>query len=411
MNIGLFTDTYFPQVSGVATSIQTLKDALEAQGHQVYIFTTTDPKVDKDAEEPHIYRFSSLPYFGFKDRRLTFRGLIRAVEIAKEVKLDIVHTQTEFSLGLIGKYVARRLKIPAIHTYHTMYEDYTHYVAKGMLIKPSAVSHLMKAYLKSMDGCIAPSERVKESLLSYGVDDIPIPVIPTGVAIKELETGQEDLHEKYGIKPGTPVVLSLGRLAFEKNIAMTISAFSEILGEVPDARLLIAGDGPAKKSLQDQVEDLGLQESITFTGMVNHDQVADYYRLATVFVSSSDSETQGLTFIEALACDRPFVAIRSPYLDQLVTDSAIGELVDDYDGFMQAVLSYLKRPVSEKDQEIRKEAVKNVDATTFANRVFAFYQEVIKNYKHDELTDDSDQLNDDEIGYIKRLLRNPFRRN
>lgn len=255
MKIGLFTDTYFPQVSGVATSIQTLKDALEEAGHSVYIFTTTDPKVGKDEYEENIYRFSSLPYFGFKDRRLTFRGLIQAVDIARELDLDIVHTQTEFSLGLIGKYVARRLKIPAIHTYHTQYEDYTHYVAKGMLLRPSAVSHLVKAYLKSMDGVIAPSERVKESLLSYGVDDIPIPVIPTGVAMKELGEGSVDLHAKYNIEPGTPVILSLGRLAFEKNVAMTISAFSEVLEHVPNAKLLIAGDGPAKKSLQEQVEE------------------------------------------------------------------------------------------------------------------------------------------------------------
>ncbi|MCO0831831.1 glycosyltransferase family 4 protein [Fructobacillus sp. W13] len=411
MKIGLFTDTYFPQVSGVATSIQTLKDALEEAGHSVYIFTTTDPKVGKDEYEENIYRFSSLPYFGFKDRRLTFRGLIQAVDIARELDLDIVHTQTEFSLGLIGKYVARRLKIPAIHTYHTQYEDYTHYVAKGMLLRPSAVSHLVKAYLKSMDGVIAPSERVKESLLFYGVDDIPIPVIPTGVAMKELGEGSVDLHAKYNIEPGTPVILSLGRLAFEKNVAMTISAFSEVLEHVPNAKLLIAGDGPAKKSLQEQVEDLELQDAIIFTGMIDHDEVANYYKLASVFVSSSDSETQGLTFIEALACNRPFVAIHSPYLDQLVTDSAIGTLVDDYDEFLDAMLSYLKRPLSEQDEAVRQHAVKNVDAQTFEARVFDFYEEVINNYQRDEQADDSDQLNDDEIGYIKRLLRNPFRRN
>nr|MCH9869460.1 hypothetical protein [Serratia marcescens] len=103
--------------------------------------------------------------------------------------------------------------------------------------------------------------------------------------------------------------------------------------------------------------------------------------------------------------------IHSPYLDQLVTDSAIGKLVDDYDGFIDAVLSYLKRPDSKEDEQVRREAVKNVDADTFANRVLAFYKEVIQNYKQDEQADDSDQLNDDEIGYIKRLLRNPFRRN
>lgn len=408
MKIGLFTDTYFPQVSGVATSIQTLKNALEAQGHQVYIFTTTDPKVDKHTPEEGIYRFSSMPYFGFKDRRLTFRGLIQAVEIARDLGLEIVHTQTEFSLGLIGKYVARRLKIPVIHTYHTQYEYYTHYVAKGMLIRPGAVGHIVKAYLKGMEGVIAPSERVKESLLSYGVT-IPIPVIPTGVAIPKREA-HHDIRQQYGLAENQPVILSLGRLAFEKNVALTISAFSELLQTIPDAKLMIAGDGPAKKSLEEQVEDMGLQDAIIFTGMINHDQVGDYYRMANVFVSSSDSETQGLTFIEALAADRPFVAVRSPYLEEVVTNKAIGTLIDDYDEFLAATLYYLQHSDTAADDRIRAAAVKNVDATTFADRVLNFYDQVLQDYHHDDDDDDSDQLTDEEVGYIKRLLRNPFRR-
>ncbi|MDF7637358.1 glycosyltransferase family 4 protein [Leuconostocaceae bacterium ESL0958] len=411
MKIGLFTDTYFPQVSGVATSIQTLKVGLEKQGHQVYIFTTTDPKVDKHQEEDGIFRFSSLPYFGFKDRRMTFRGLMQAVEIARGLDLDIVHTQTEFSLGLIGKYVARRLKIPAIHTYHTMYEDYTHYFAKGMIIKPGAVAHIVKAYLKDMNGVIAPSERVKAALESYGVQNMPIPVIPTGVALTHGQTSHTDLRSQYGIADDAPVILSLGRLAYEKNIALTISAFSEILGQFPNAQLVIAGDGPAKKSLMAQVADLDLQDHIHFTGMIPHEDVAAYYQMANVFVSSSDSETQGLTFIEALAADRPFVAIDSPYLDSIVTDPAIGTLVEDYDGFYEAVCYYLAHQSTAADQAKRQAAVKNVDADTFATRVANFYQEVQASYRQNDDDDDSDELNDDEVGYLKRLLRNPFRRN
>ncbi|CAK8053493.1 glycosyltransferase family 4 protein [Eupransor demetentiae] len=412
MRIGLFTDTYFPQVSGVATSIRTLKDALEAQGHEVYIFTTTDPKIDKNTKEEHIYRFSSLPYFGFKDRRFTFRGLIQAVEISKQLQLDIIHTQTEFSLGLMGKYVARQMKIPVIHTYHTMYEDYTHYVARGMLLKPSAVGPLVKAYLKGMSGVIAPSELVKETLIRYGVENMPIPVIPTGVPVPKLTDHEADLRAKFGFKPDQPVILSLGRLAYEKNIAMTISAFSELLQSIPDARLVIAGDGPARKSLQEQVEDLDLQDKITFAGMVNHDEVYDYYHMANVFVSSSDSETQGLTFIEAMAADRPFVAIHSPYLDNLVDSKAIGTLVDDYDDFLEAIEYYLKHANTEADSEVRHEKMKNVDATHFGKRVFAFYEDVIAGYQQEQdASQDDEELNDDEIGYIKRILRNPFRRN
>ena len=155
MNIGLFTDTYFPQLSGVATSIQTLKNSLEADGHSVFIFTTTDPHLGKGTIEPNIFRVSSVPFVSFTDRRIAVRGLFQATKIAKEVKLDIVHTQTEFAMGMIGKYVAHSLDIPAIHTYHTMYEDYLHYVLNGHLLKPYHVKQITKAYLHKMDGVVA----------------------------------------------------------------------------------------------------------------------------------------------------------------------------------------------------------------------------------------------------------------
>ncbi|MDI6553518.1 glycosyltransferase family 4 protein [Leuconostoc falkenbergense] len=407
MNIGLFTDTYFPQVSGVATSIKTLKEALEAQGHQVYIFTSTDPKVPKNKFEPHIYRFSSVPYLGFKDRRLAFRGLIQAVEIAKSVQLDIVHTQTEFSLGLLGKFVARQLKIPAVHTYHTMYEDYTHYFAKGMLIGPNGVGRIMKAYMMSMAGVIAPSKLVQDTLVRYGIT-VPMRIIPTGVSLPKRRSIQVNLRHNYHFYDTQPIILSLGRLAFEKNVAMTISVFSELLQVMPDARLVIAGDGPARKSLFEQVAELELEDKVIFTGMVNHEDIGDYYQMANVFVSSSDTETQGLTFIEAMAANRPFVAIHSPYLDNLVDNEAIGTLVSDYDELLAAVQKYLERPNTLADEQVRQAKMKDVDATKFAERVLAFYQDTLADYHADDV--DDEYPNDEEVGYMKRILRNPFRR-
>ena len=407
MNIGLFTDTYFPQVSGVATSIKTLKEALEAQGHQVYIFTSTDPKVPKNKFEPHIYRFSSVPYLGFKDRRLAFRGLIQAVEIAKSVQLDIVHTQTEFSLGLLGKFVARQLKIPAVHTYHTMYEDYTHYFAKGMLIVPNGVGRIMKAYMMSMAGVIAPSKLVQDTLVRYGIT-VPMRIIPTGVSLPKRRSIQVNLRHNYHFYDTQPIILSLGRLAFEKNVAMTISVFSELLQVMPDARLVIAGDGPARKSLFEQVAELELEDKVIFTGMVNHEDIGDYYQMANVFVSSSDTETQGLTFIEAMAANRPFVAIHSPYLDNLVDNEAIGTLVSDYDELLAAVQKYLERPNTLADEQVRQAKMKDVDATKFAERVLAFYQDILADYHADDV--DDEYPNDEEVGYMKRILRNPFRR-
>ena len=108
MNIGIFTDTYYPQVSGVATSIKVLRNQLERAGHQVYIFTTTDPHVDKNIYERNIFRFTSIPFVSFTDRRIAVRGLFKAYQVAKDLGLDIVHTQTEFSMGMIGKFVSIR---------------------------------------------------------------------------------------------------------------------------------------------------------------------------------------------------------------------------------------------------------------------------------------------------------------
>ena len=286
MNIGLFTDTYFPQVSGVATSIQTLRRQLEANGHKVYIFTSTDPKVKKGTLEPNIYRFASLPFVGFKDRRITYRGAIQAVQLAKKLQLDIVHTQTEFSLGVMGKFVARQLKIPVVHTFHTNYEDYLHYIANGKIIRPGSVAVIARNYMAGMTGIISPSRQTYDTLMKYKVK-APIEIIPTGVNV--LHSAAEDtsiaLREKLGLKPETPVVLSLGRVAFEKNLDDALSVFAEALEEVPDAMFIIVGGGPAMSALQEHVSALEIDDHVIFTGEVNHNDVYGYYKMGDVFVS------------------------------------------------------------------------------------------------------------------------------
>ena len=264
MNIGLFTDTYFPQLSGVATSIQTLKNALEKNGHSVFIFTTTDPHLGKGTIEPNVFRVSSVPFVSFTDRRIAFRGLFQATKIAKEVKLDIVHTQTEFSMGMIGKYVAHSLGIPAIHTYHTMYEDYLHYVLNGHLLKPYHVKQFTKAYLHNMDGVVAPSERVKETLTRYGVT-IPMRIIPTGVDLTAInENPRRDVRKELGIDSNEKVILTLSRVAAEKKIDQILDVLPTVLESEPNVKFVIAGDGPDVQPLKDQVARLSLEDYVIF---------------------------------------------------------------------------------------------------------------------------------------------------
>lgn len=390
MNIGLFTDTYYPQISGVATSIKTLKETLEKQGHNVFIFTTTDPHLEKGKVEPNIFRFGSIPFVSFTDRRIAVRGFFEATKVAKEVKLDIVHTQTEFALGMIGKYVAHQLDIPAIHTYHTMYEDYLHYVLNGHLLRPYHVKQFVRGYLKNMDGVIAPSNRVEALLKRYEVQ-IPIRVIPTGVDIEAVNSPtKKDIRQELCISPKAPVILTLSRIAAEKKINHILDIMPEIVEHFPDVRLVIAGDGPDVEVLKEQVERLTLEDYVIFTGDVDHEEVGNYYRMADLFVSASDTETQGLTYIEALAAGTKCVVYSTDYTERIFDSPLLGRTFTQKSEMKDQILEYLAQPKSRVPEDLLNEKLREVSATTFANQVHAFYQDAIANYQKEkkEVADD-----------------------
>ena len=383
MNIGIFTDSYFPQLSGVATSIKTLKDALEEQGHNVFIFTTTDPHIKKGTVEANIFRFSSVPFISFTDRRVAFRGFFEATKVAREVKLDIVHTQTEFALGMIGKYVAHQLKIPAIHTYHTMYEDYLHYVLNGHLLRPYHVKQFTNAYLKNMDGVIAPSKRVEALLKRYKVN-IPMRVIPTGVDINSLNKPETvDVRKELDIPDEVPVLLTLSRVAEEKKIDRILNAMPEILDEFPQTRLVIAGDGPDMEVLQEQVERLTLEDSVIFTGDIPHDDVGSYYKMADLFVSASDTETQGLTYIEALASGTKCVVYDTDYTEHVFDDEEFGKVFNGPGEMLNEILFYLRKGRKSIQPDKLSAKMEQISAQKFASSVYQFYQDTILNYQKD----------------------------
>ena len=388
MNIGLFTDTYFPQLSGVATSIQTLKNALEKNGHSVFIFTTTDPHLGKGTIEPNVFRVSSVPFVSFTDRRIAFRGLFQATKIAKEVKLDIVHTQTEFSMGMIGKYVAHSLGIPAIHTYHTMYEDYLHYVLNGHLLKPYHVKRFTKAYLHNMDGVVAPSERVKETFTRYGVT-IPMRIIPTGVDLTAInENPRRDVRKELGIDSNEKVILTLSRVAAEKKIDQILDVLPTVLESEPNVKFVIAGDGPDVQPLKDQVARLSLEDYVIFAGSVEHSDVGNYYRMADLFVSASDTETQGLTYIEALAAGTKCVVYSTDYTEHVFDNKELGSTFTTKNEMTNEIIDYLKANQFTIPKNLKEKKLIDVSADTFAHKIEDFYQEAIQNKQKTEVNYD-----------------------
>lgn len=388
MRIGFFTDTYFPQVSGVATSIKTLKEQLESQGHEVYIFTTTDPEAEDF--EKDIVRMPSVPFVSFTDRRIVVRGIWFAYQIAKELDLEIIHTHTEFGAGFLGKMVANRLRIPVVHTYHTMYEDYLHYIANGKVVRPTHVKHFIKMFVNHSTGVVCPSQRVVDTLKRYEVD-VPMKIIPTGIEvgrfirpdITSVET--EALREKLGIQNGELMILSLSRISYEKNIHVIVEQFPEVLMSFPNARLVIVGKGPYRDELEELVEQLGVQKYVQFTGEVPHEDVACYYHAADYFVSASTSETQGLTYAEAIASGTQCVVEGNDYLNQLIDHETLGVTFEQDEDFSDTLIHYIQQQIK-MDPAIQAKKMIEISAERFGSEIFTFYQELIHYYgeNHDE---------------------------
>ena len=376
MRIGLFTDTYFPQVSGVATSIRTLKTELEKLGHKVFIFTTTDKDVNR-YEDWQIIRIPSVPFFAFKDRRVAYRGFSNALEIARQYQLDIIHTQTEFSLGLLGIWIAKELRIPVVHTYHTQYEDYVHYLAKGMVIRPSMVKYIVRGFMSDLDGVVCPSEIVYDLLVGYKIK-AEKRVIPTGIDLAKFdrpELSREDIKKlrfKLGIAEDEVMLLSLSRISYEKNIQAIVEALPMVLEENAKVKLVIVGDGPYAEDLKALVTQLHIEDSVIFTGMIAPSDTALYYKAADFFISASTSETQGLTYLESLASGTPIIAHGNPYLDNVISDKTFGTLYYESRDLAGAILEAI---LATPDMDEKKLADKlyEISAENFGRRIYEFY--------------------------------------
>ncbi|MGM0215664.1 glycosyltransferase family 4 protein [Enterococcus sp. AZ109] len=383
MRIGFFTDTYFPQVSGVATSIKTLKDELENKGHEVYIFTTTDP--DAESLEKDIVRMPSVPFISFTDRRIVVRGMWFAYQIAKELELELIHTHTEFGAGLLGKMVGSRLKIPVIHTYHTMYEDYLHYIANGKVVRPTHVKHFIRMFVNRSTGVVCPSQRVVNTMKRYEVD-IPMRIIPTGIKIEGFVrqdiTDQmlADLRMQLGITNDQLMILSLSRVAYEKNIQVIVQQFPKILESLPNARLVIVGKGPHREALEELVAELDLHDFVQFTGEIPHDQVAVYYRAADYFVSASTTETQGLTYAEALASGTQCIVEGNDYLEALLDDERLGVTFSKDEDFSDTLIDYVRKGLV-LDDKLKERKLIEISAQKFGDEIYDFYQEMIEYYQ------------------------------
>jgi glycosyltransferase involved in cell wall biosynthesis len=309
LNILLLSDVYFPRINGVSTSIQTLRRELLASDHEV---TLVVPDYGTATDEAGIVRIRgrSLP-FDPEDRLMDWRGLNRALE-SLPGRYDVVHVHTPFLAHYAGLRHARRHGIPLVETYHTLFTEYFyHYLP----ILPRAwlrglARAISRRQCNQVDAVIAPSGPMRQSLRDYGVAT-RIEVIPTGLLPESYIPGNgAGFRHAHGLPPDRPVLLYVGRVAFEKNIGFLLRMHAALLRSHPDACLVIAGEGPAEGELRREVRRLGLSGHVRFVGYLDRQrELPDCYRAADVFVFASRTETQGLVLLEAMAQGTPVVAL------------------------------------------------------------------------------------------------------
>ena len=381
MNIGIFTDTYYPQINGVVTSTRMLEKELNKLGHQVFIITTTDPRVTHAT--PRVFRLPSMPFIFLPSQRVTFLYSPKLLVNLKHLKLDVVHTQTEFPLGIFGKLVSEFYRLPIVHTYHTMYEDYVHYIANGHLITPKIAQKFSRLFCNRADIVIAPVQKTKAYLEGIGVTR-PIRVIPTGLdfspfAKDNFSRGQiNSVKEELGINPGDPVIVTVGRVAKEKSIDVLIAQMPGLLEKLPNVKLVIVGPGPYIDILKKQAETLGVAGKVIFTGGRPWEDIPLYYQIGDVFATASTSETQGLTYIEAMAGQVPVVVKRDRSVEGVIVHGETGYCFEDSGEAADLLYRALtERAEAKKMAEEGFKRISHLSAAHFAKQLEQVYIEAL----------------------------------
>ncbi len=391
MRIGFFTDSYRPNMNGVVVSIETFAAEIARLGSSVTVFAPrteisgflTQRILQSTSALPAgveaIYWVPSFPLITERSHGLALPIARRVRQVAEELGLDVVHTHTPFAIGYVGVQTGRALGLPLVHTYHTLYAEYSHYLKAGAPLARRITPAFSRWFCNLHDRVLAPSHDIRDLLAGYGVRS-PIEVLMTGVPIPPDTSPAEQRHARarLGLSRSASVLLFAGRIAREKNLDLLLAALEILCRRRPEAELVIAGDGPDRDRLENVARALGVAGRVRFIGWVPHAEMESCYRAADVFVSASVTETQGLALLEAMAAGSPVVAARGPGVVDLIEDEADGLLVPTAAApFAAAVERILADPeLGRRLGAAARKRAKHLDAGRQARHLIDRYEEL-----------------------------------
>jgi len=377
MKILFISDVYFPRVNGVSTSIQTFRHELRQQGHTVHLIAPEYPQ--QTIDDADILR---IPARGVpmdpEDRFMSYSAVMQQLARLQSEHYDLIHVQTPFVAHYLGVTLAKRLNIPCIETYHTFFEEYLHHYIP--LVPKRLMRQVAKRFSRhqgnSLHGMVVPSRPMLKVLKDYGITT-PTEVIPTGIQPASFVAGdREFFREKYQIAQDRPVLLFVGRVAFEKNIGFLLGAVSEVRKTLPNILFVIAGEGPALKSLAHDVKQAGLDDHVQFIGYLDRNtELNSCYRAADIFIFASRTETQGLVLLEAMAQGTAVVSTAElGTLDVLREGAGVWIAKEEIQDFSGKIIKMLEdKAAREALGQLGREYALDWSATRQAERMISFY--------------------------------------
>lgn len=381
MRIAVFTNCYHPLVNGVVGAVSLLRKGFLELGHQVDIFAPQfDDFVD---EEPGIHRYPAVDL----TRKVKYPVAIpyspRIAKVLKNLDFDIIHSHHPFVLGPLALKLARSRKKPIVYTFHTQYDQYSHYVPLPAALVKWFSKNQVRRFAQAVDQITTPAETARQILLEYGVTN-DIKVIPNPTDLSRFQTANGDWVKKEYRLSKEKVLINIGRVAPEKNLGLLLQSFRLILSKAPEpVKLMIVGDGPALQGLKQLASELGIAEQVIFTGMVDPKLVPDYLAVADLFVMTSKTEVKPLAQLEALAAGVPIVAVAAAGANDTITNGRNGLLVaENMEAIAGGVLDLAFNP--ERLAAFKREALLTAERYSYiriAEEYLRLFNEVLQREK------------------------------
>ncbi|MCX6764907.1 MAG: glycosyltransferase [Candidatus Nealsonbacteria bacterium] len=408
MKIGFFTDYYLPSAAGVTVSIETFRKEMENRGHEVFIFAPAS-KNYKD-KNPNVYRFRALTLSKTRDLYLALPFLpgSRKIQEILSLKLDVIHAQSPFSLGFLGKYIAMRQKIPFIYTHHTHLEEYAKFYLKENFFTPSLAKTWTTFFCNLSSSIITPSEKIKKVLKNYGVKK-EISVLPTGVDLNVFKKSLKQraiLRKKLNIDEKSRVLMFVGRMEAEKNPLFLVEALKEVLKKKNNVFLIMIGTGPYEKKAKELAEKLGIEKFVKCTGRIPYEEIPSFYQGSDIFSFASLTETQGIVVLEAEAAGLPVVVLEDDVFAGIIKDGKNGFIIQKQkpEVFADSILKILEdKKLYNKFSEVSQKIAKSFSKEKQAKKLLDIYKKSLKDHENNNHSRISKLINF--LGKVKSLIR------